>query len=998
MTKRLPVAIPYMNWRDGQQVDQADLQFEQSHNLQSSSAIVNNFFGSGLIPYSPVLKTLFDSDELSTLQSSYVGSNDFDGRGILPTLQPTDTLLGAQIKFTLSDSEVTTRKSVKVCLIGLNFENTVQYEFFYFFKNETQISKKHYKNIITLLFNDFKGNSNCSLNLGGRMLVQEALPMELSRDSLMAVQNLEPNLFFRDFKVVDQTVGPNVSMVLYDTLQDALNEGGPTYSVDSLDINIGYLNLLLFEEDDITIRYGQKFKATCNNIQKIRLLLGIQNNNAPANTLTEDSFDWTGDLILSVHALQVSVACPTDSIPDNAIDYSPNPAPIAQIVITQATLASQGIILTDIAQPIDFIFSSTRLGAYINTGITAGNYYIVTIQRAGDASSGILFTESGNNISSDSIFSTFNGVTWTDDATQSLWFEVYADAIKVADGIGYDEGNSVSIPKTSTDATTGATIDYSKDAIPFANNGQDVLNYVVVQSVNDLITEVQDDRTGSPVYSQQTTVAEISTLTKTGLASLMSSEEPIILGYTYDINNRSSYTINGTQNYIGLVDNYTYHIVNAPPEIKLHNLIGAKFTPNTANPVDNDYIIYKVLLCTDGFGDLNNDGYVGANDVLRAYELLNEDITTESTQNKIIDGTINILEFLRADIDGDGFIAGNDVVNIEKIYNKDLSVVLPFGATFERITLYLENFIGRTDYYHQCTSGYARIYYALPTAVSYTTLDANELLFYGYPVPVEIISSDSAFETVPFVATNYRITITPKWMEQLVKCTYTGRLLPCSFTDMDGPVSNDCSDPVSFSCSALEKNYNDVGGQNNYFVPGNLIIGDGSILGPDGNNYPIDFESNTINLILPNYFIDNQSIDLFNSFVAAENSSSKFTSKAFPAMKFADCSYVQKDALVKNQVRFSVGLSSLSQIIDGVSYYSDSEGQGIISDPLCGTYLDQESGILTITSSNVNASLINPTENCKISIQILLKKAGWKNKTLNVFPSQLLGLLGINSN
>ena len=75
-------------------------------------------------------------------------------------------------------------------------------DFFYFFKNETQITRKHYKNIITLLFNDFKGNKNCSLNLGGRILIEEAMPMELSRDPLMACNNIEPNLFFRDFKVI----------------------------------------------------------------------------------------------------------------------------------------------------------------------------------------------------------------------------------------------------------------------------------------------------------------------------------------------------------------------------------------------------------------------------------------------------------------------------------------------------------------------------------------------------------------------------------------------------------------------------------------------------------------------------------------------------------------------------------------------------------------------------------------------------------------------------
>ena len=60
-------------------------------------------------------------------------------------------------------------------------------------------------------------------------------------------------------------------------------------------------------------------------------------------------------------------------------------------------------------------------------------------------------------------------------------------------------------------------------------------------------------------------------------------------------------------------------------------------------------------------------------------------------------------------------------------------------------------------------------------------------------------------------------------------------------------------------------------------------------------------------------------------------------------------------------------------------------------------YIDQDTGVLIITSSNINASLVNPTQNCKISVQVLLKKSGWKNTSLTVLPDQLSNLLEISS-
>lgn len=985
MTKRLPVTTPYMRWRDGAMVSENDLSFEQNHKLQTDSAIANNFFGSGLLPYSPTRQVIFNSSNLSSEQQALVTSNNFDGRGITPHAQPTDTSLGHQLEITLTGGNVSLRRSVKICIIGLDFEGSLQYECFYFYKNETQVSVKHFTNVITLLFNDFKGNQNCSQNLGGVVTIKEALPMQLSREARTASQNLEPNLFFRDFKVVDQTLGPNPSTTLSLTLQAAI---GSAYSVDSLNINTTWLNKLTIE-NDISTRYGQKFKAKATNIQKVRLLLGIERN---VSVPSSQYFNWSGNLIVSIHSLQTAVSCPVDATPDNAIDFDPEPTPLAQIVITQDTLSERGITLTDVAQPVNFIFTNTRIGGYTNTGILKNNYYIVTVQRAGDASTGTVFTLTGRDFTENSVYSNFNGTTWTDDINQDLWFEVYSDSLKVSDGMGYDEGNSISINKTAVNSSTGVTYDYVEDGIDFANNGQDVLNYAVAQSVNDLITIVQDERTGGNVYSQQTNLAEISTLTTSEKTTLETTEEPLLLGCAYDINNKSSTTLTGTQKYIGLTSLNEFCIVDPDPNLKLYNLVGAKFNPNTANALAKEYYIYKTELCIDGYGDLDNDGYVGYNDVQRANVLLGEDINNATTQAKIVAGTITALELIKADVDGDGIVGASDITAINALYIKDQSVVLPYGATFERLCLYVENLHGRNDGYHACTDGYARIYNPTPTSTYYTSLDAYQLLWYGNPVPINIPGNESALTTVPFVDTTFRLDITPFWREENVKVHSTGRLLPCTFTSLTALTENDCDPPDKFYCGLLEKTNTCSGGYNTFFTP-NLMIGDGGqILATDGTNHKIDFETKKIILTLPDEVMINKVIDIFSVFVAEESGSGGFTSYGYEAAKFADCSYVQTDALTKNQVRFNVYIASLNQQLDG---YEDGYGYGITIDPLLGIYMNQSTGVLTITSTNVNEDLSIPSQNCRVVVDLMLKKGGWVNTQTDVSPNEIIELFGL---
>lgn len=995
MTLRKPVSIPYVRWVDGQKVDQDDMVDEQNRDLQSEQAIVNNFFGSGLMPEALIRRVLFDSDSLDSTQQQYYINNEFDGRGISPHAQPSDLNYGNQLEITLSDANVSLRRSVKICVIGTDFENNSQYETFYFNSNETQVGKKHFKTIITLLFNDFKGNQNGSVNLGGSLIIREAKSMELSRDEIIASQNLEPNLFFRDFKVVDQSVGPNASMVLYQTLLTALGSSG--YTVDSLNINIGYVNKKNINANDISTRYGQKFKAKTTNIQKVKLLLGIdKDSTAPTS---ETWFEWSGDIIISIHELQTSVTCPTDTIPDNAIDYQPNPSPIAQVVLTKDILFDNyGYTLTDIAQPVDIYFTNTRVGGFVNTGITINNYYVVTIQRAGDTSSGNLFTLTGRNLSENSVFTQFNGSTWVDNPNDDLWFEIQSDSMKVASGYGYDSGVGISIDKTKIDSQTAATFDYSYDGVNFLNNGQNINNYVVVQAINELKDQVQDSRTGAPIYSRYQSSAEISCITSAQLNTLMLTEEPIILGCGADTNNKITASLTKTQTYVNMGSDNQFWIVNPSADFMLYNLVGAKFIPNTLNANAKEYLIYKTVLCTDGYGDLNGDGYIGADDILRFNDLLGEDISTLATQQKIVAGTFSILEFLRADVDGDGIISGTDLNYIESIYNKRISTILPHGDTFQRITLYLENLNGRYDGYHSSYDGYARIWDPQPRIAEYNVdplliEGTNTIYYYGYPSPVDVINNEPALYATPFTNVSYQIQLSPKWQRDNLKVNYTGRMLPCSFTDMIGITKYSCDVANKTGCSNI--NYGNVscsGGRNDMFVPDNLYIENGQILNTDGTHYPIDFEQSTITLNLPDTAINGKSLDLFTLFIKEGSAGNGLTSAGYPAMKFADCSYVQSDALNKNQLRFSVSIESLAQNIDGYDI-SIVDGYGAIVDPLVGTYIDNTTGVLTIRSTNVLADSTDITLNSKITITVFIKKAGWKNNPLIINNVHLVNLL-----
>lgn len=991
MTIRKQVSFIYNRWYDGEQVDQTDMTVEQTRNVSTDASIIQNHFGSGILPSGSSQTILMDTDNLFAYQSAMIAANTFDGTGLAPLTQPSDSTLGNQLEIQLTDSSSTNgmstalgRLSTKVLIIGLDFQGNPQYDTFYFYRKEIQVTKKHYTKILAVFFNDFLGNNHCSRPLGGRVVIRETASFQLSRDPIMISQDTQPNLFFRDFKI------PKASSSSALTLAQALQQGiGSEYSVDSLNINTTVLRELELSAGDVVTKYAEKFTTTStnNNIQKISILLGARIDKS-ANL--ENQFDWSGDLVVSVYALQTSVSSPTDLVPALAIEYDPNPIPLVQFSFNQKSLKDQGYILTDVLQPVDLIFSNSVIGNTINSVIVPGKIYCVSIGRSGDSSVGTIFTGVGNSTNTDSRLSIFTG-EWTDVPGQDLWFQVWSDAAKVSDGQAYDSGNGMEISKTTTN-DLGVVVDYCFGQNPLVNNGQGTLNTAIIEAIATPSVQQQDERTGNPVYVRQQFEPSMSFVTDATLATLRASSEPLVIGCALDANAKGNSIITGVQHFPGLVKGNVFSIINPDVSIISQQLIGSKLIPN--NTCDGlDYKIVRVKICTDGYGDVNGDGSIDTDDIFRATKLLNNSLELASTQQLIAEGSIDTLEILRADVDGDGYVTSNDVTLITNYVNRTIKT-FPVGSSFQHAEITVENSTGRMDGYYDC-DGYIRLDgYIGENIIDPSSLSAIELQYYGFNNTPSMDGDDSVFNTVPFSTVNYVIRPIPFWQDYMLQFSSEARLVPAVFSYTEnanqyvdsktGACGNTtvttCSDSSDFTgvCSP---------GRNDFFIPNNLIIGNGQIINKDGSFFKQDLEIQTITIEIPQQILFQHAVmNIFSTLVL--DSGNGFTSSGYPALKFSDCSTVQSDAFAKNQIRFGVAVQSIYPSIDGY----DVDGYGIIVDNVIGVNIDQSTGIMTLSAMDIAYSSVYSELRTKIQITVYLKKAGWNNSPVTISANQFAGL------
>jgi hypothetical protein len=967
------------------------MQLEQDRGVKTDASIISNHVGSGVLPSAIYAPVLFDSDNMFPDQVALVASKDFDGTGLRPLLQPSDPNLGNQLEVEYTDSDIFGmatafgRLSVKALIIGLDFQGNTQYDRFYFHTKEKQVTRKHYAKILSVLFNDFLGNSNCSRTLGGRVIIREAESFELSRDPIMISQDLSPNLFFRDFKISNFSTSPNPTVTLYQTLQEAM---GSEYTVDSLNINTTVKRNVYLAAGDVTTKLAQKFQASTDNIQKISILLGVDENTTVSD---ENKFDWSGEFVVSVYALQTTVSNPSDLVPQLAIEFDPNPEPITQFTFDQESLRDLGYVLNNVLQPVDFIFGASALGNKINPVVVPGKYYAISICRAGDTTNGNIFTGVGNSFSTADRFSIFSGI-WSDVPSEDMWYQVWTDAAKVADGQAYDGGNGVQIPKTIVNSV-GATVDNSLSGQSFNETGQNTLNTAVVEAVLTPSGQEQDERTGSPVYSRQQFEAAVSFVSSSSLTTLKESGDPLIIGCARDTNPKSNSIIKGIQNIPGLTKGNTFKVVNPDPNLLSQQLVGSKLIPND-DCEGLDYRIFEVRVCLDGYGDVNGDGIIDQYDVYRASELLSESIYSSTTQQKIIDGYIDPLELLRADVNGDGFVTAEDINLISAFVSRTITS-FPVGTSFRHIELVVQESIGRYDGYFDCGDGYVRLDgYVGKNVIPIEDLNQYDLVYDGYNSPVNMELNDPIFRTVPFSPIPYKIRPQAFWQDWLVQFSSEARIVPAVFTSfVEEPKLRDshgqcleasltlCEDPLAFGSPCNP-------GKNDFLIPDNLFIKRGQILNADGTFFKQDFEIGIINIELPQEQFIETPINVFEKFVC-NSAGNGFTTAGFKAMKFADCSWVEPDAILKNQVRFGVALQSIVPNSDG---YDPIDGYGIIIDELVGVYMDNLTGIMTLSMKDLLYEPVYRTLVTRIEVTVYLKKAGWNNQMVYVTPDQVAGL------
>jgi len=942
------------NFFDGQRVSEEDLDTEQTAWHDSLANNTDLLAGSGVELEFPVQRTLFDSNNIPATTQSLIDTNNFDGEPIFPEdsfgntvfIQPSDSVQGVQLDVQISGSSLDGTPTLKVYLFGTIFGGDFVQEVFVFDENGSQITRNYYTTLVAFMTQDFKGNQNtivdgvASRNNGGRLKILEALPMRVARDSIMAEQAEEPNVNYVNFKPA----------TLFKTLDDVLSDiaNSANLNEDDLNIKTTATTTRTLPPNQTGLIIGEKFLATTDNIQNITILLSIEKRTlVPAG----QEFDWSGDIVVGIRKLQTITTCPTDIVPNTAIEFDPEPAPIAEVSFDKLDLEALGIVLDDTSTEVDFIFTqSTLANPAVDPDIEVGAHYVVTIRRTGNISVGTVIlqeaanTDAGVDDVDEKRMTVFTNNVWTDVPESDLWFRIHTDAIRIVDGTAFDNGVQITSPKVKENVITSVEEPFIEGFHSLIDTSQTGENFVIVQRSNRFSQAEPHPTTGNLVFTRLEDAPDVSVVSSSTLQTLLDADnKTIILGLVIDTNPVNNPIITGTTSFPGLAGTNTFTIIEPASDILTNNLNGSILIPNTLDP-NTKYRIIKKEVFTDLFGDVNNDGLIDIEDVTRAQELgnvvsgdgyaknLEDGLVPSSVQKAALDaGLITIEEIIRADVNDTGRVSVADVTLIQQ--NIALGTAFPAGSSFTRVVLTVESL---TD----------------PLT---TTPD--------------ILGSDSSFNAVPFTAIEFRIDFVPLWTADNISITDLRRFIPKTFTEVE-----------SSDITGTTKN----GGTNTAFVPDDLLLG-GSLLNVNGTDYSIDLEVNNVIVELPEGSTQGE-IDVFNSFIRGQ-------------MKFFDNTLVGSGALTSNQVKVTTSIQSFVKdlspdgvpIEDGYDFQSI-DGYAAIDETIAVLYT-QSTGILRIRAANIRNLATRPELRTKIVLAVFLKKAGFINTERTVDADEVNDLL-----
>jgi len=937
VTKRLPVNVDRVNWYDGQQVTEEEMEDEQNRNIDIDAANIANFHGSGVVQSAALPQTILDTADLNPQQQTLLDGYSFDGSNVYtgtPLSTVSDETQGVHLAITLSDVRLAGIASTRVLIIGDEFGDNLIHDELIFEGNGTQITRGRYKTIRAIMFNDFAGNLRGSNSFAieedgyamvGRCVIREAADMEVSPDVVIASQIKQPSRFFYNFYPA------SLSVTLTQLLQDVI---GADKSIADLDIALDSTAQRELVENDVTTKLGQKFLATGSNIQKISVLLSVKYN-------ILDGYNWSGSIVMNLHALQTDVDCPVSPVPDTAIDFDPDPAIVAQLTLDREDLQKQGVVLDGYPQIVNFVFTGSEVSDPVRSPIEEDRYYAFTLGRSGDAHTGTILLEEATDRTESSYMIHFNGVEWTNITDSDMWFNIEGDYIKATDGIAYEDGVGVQIPKVAQD-DTNTEVPYVEGMVSFYTSTHDAYNYVLLEKGDSFSDPEQDQRTGNQVYSRATPAPTISLIGSSSFSTLLATDPaPVLLGRAIDTNPRGNpEEITGTTATIGLAYGKDFNIIGPDADIRTFNLVGSILSPNSSTTYN--YRIIDAQLVQDAYGDVNGDGEIDSTDlelataIAAAYDAYS--LTDAYLQQEIADGYINVLEFLRADVNGDGTVDSTDTALIQNYINK-VQISSPVGTKFTRMHLTVEDVTN-----------------PLTTVVNMHV-------------------SDSTLVAVPYSSVTWSIEYFATWFKDYLQIEDMRRFMPTTFTE--------------------ESTTSEPRGRNDSFVPGNLIL-DGYIVNPDGTPYSIDFEMTHLSLDIPvidSYgnptFLDGYSgILLFDNFVA--ESSDGLTAAGFPAMKYSDGTYVQIADFAADKIKISPAIQSTA------NSFSAPFG-GTIND-IVGLYYDPDTSLMMLYIDDQYddgyGNILTPAST-KILVSVYLKKAGFANETREITQAQMRVLFDI---
>lgn len=919
-----PITRP--NWYDFQRVTLEDLNTEQNSYLTKDADTNRAALGNGVRLEFPEEPIVFDSNSLSVAQSGFVATNTFDGRGILDApYTSTDTAEGNQIAVTVSDSKLDGVLNMTVTIIGKLFDNSLVYEHLEFTNNGVRITHNSFVEVTNVLFQNFKGNTNTfvdgygSYNTDGRVVITEASSMRVSVDLIAVEQIRQPDVVFRDYKVYDPGK----------TLQTVLEEAiGATNDVDELNVNTTVASTRTFNVGATTdLIYGQKFQMNGDSIQKVTLLLALTSGTS-----------WSGDLVVEIRPLQTSTTCPTDFLPESEIEFDPNTVPLESISVDQADLEARGVVLDSTPQPVDFLFTNTNISNSALSLVEDESFYVLTVRRTGSTATGAISLEEAiNNSPNTQRLTVFQNNQWTDVTDSTLWYRIWSDSVKVANGIAYDQGIRIVTPKTVVD-NNGVTVQSEVEDLQLANTSEGAENYLTVRKSLEFTDTESHPRTGDSVFSRENDTPTFEVFQQGDVLTLLEAEPELnILARIRDNNPRSNPTITGTLDYPGLALGNVIDIINPSTDLLVQNVVGSTITPNTAKPT-LQYRIISQEIFTDLYGDVDGDGDVDIEDANRitdldgyAPDLSSGTVAPAAQKQYLLDGNTSIPELLRGDVNADGYIDSQDFTEVNNFILNGTAFTA--GSSFTRARLRVEPILNPELF-----------------------LDSNANSLLQLEVSDPDLVDNVAFSAIPF-----SITFIPVWNADSVEITDLRRFTNTTFID--------------FSSDDLQSSP-ESGGKNNFFVANDLYLG-GNALELDGTFHPLDYERNVVELELPQGDTEGR-INIFDQFVVGK-------------MSFSDGTLVSSAAITNNQVRFEVSISSYSKNLDGYDGYFD--GYGTASEELVGTFMEHASGILRIRAANIVRNEFFPEGRSRILVSVSLKKAGFKDAVTLVSSSDLVQLL-----